>query len=341
MRAVLVVALAFLVAVSYANVLSKLAAVHKAEKEWPQFVSFALQYQRSYPTTGEAELRYTNFKLTLERNVVLSRENPLATFGVNKFADLSVDEFRSKYLMPANSTGRIRDLPKFYKHAIPAVKRDKNGLPQDSDWSQYLTPVKDQGQCGSCWAFSATETLESAVAMAGNPIPTLAPEQIVDCDTSDGGCNGGDPRSAMNYVVGAGGQDTESSYPYTAGGGQSGACQVNQQFAGVLSGPVDVSDGNEQSLQAFLQNSGPPSVCVDASTWSSYTGGVMTSCGCNIDHAVQATGITSQFGTPAYIVRNSWNTNWGVNGFIYLAIGSNMCCVANEVTWVQGAAPAP
>jgi len=142
----------------------------------------------------------------------------------------------------------------------------------------------------------------------------------------------------MNYLVSAGGQDTEASYPYTAGGGQSGSCNFQSgSVAGTLSGPQDVSDGDESALQSFLQNNGPPSVCVDASSWSSYTGGVMTSCGCNIDHAVQATGISSQFGTPAYIVRNSWNTDWGVNGFIYLQIGQNMCCVANEVSWVSGA----
>jgi len=342
MRLVFCVVALVLVAGSYANMLTKLAAIHKGETEWPQFVTFALQYKRNYPTTGEAELRYINFKNTLVRNVGLSAANPLATFGINKFADLSVDEFRAKYLMAPNSTGRVTDLPKFWpnKAAIPAVKRDHTGAPLDNDWCAQgaCTPVKDQGQCGSCWAFSATETLESAVALGGQPIPTLAPEQIVDCDTTDQGCNGGDPRSAMSYVQGAGGQDTEASYPYTAGGGQAGSCNFQQSaVAATLSGPQDVSDGDESALQSFLQSTGPPSVCVDASSWSSYTGGVMTSCGCDIDHAVQATGITSQFGTPAYIVRNSWNTDWGVNGFIYLAIGQNMCCVANEVSWVSGA----
>jgi len=344
MRTLIVVVALTLVACSAANILSKLAPVHKSEPEWPQFVTFSLQFGRNYPTTGEAELRYTNFKHTLARNVELRASNPLATFGVNKFADLSVDEFRSKYLMPANSTGRVKDIPKFFKHKhqIPAVKRTQTGAPMDNDWCAQgaCTAVKDQGQCGSCWAFSATEALESAIALSGQAIPTLSPEQIVDCDTSDGGCNGGDPRSAMNYVVGAGGQDTEASYPYTAGGGQSGSCNFQSgSVAGTLSGPQDVSDGDESALQSFLQNNGPPSVCVDASSWSSYTGGVMTTCGDSIDHAVQATGISSQFGTPAYIVRNSWNTDWGVNGFIYLAIGANTCGIATEVTWVTGAAP--
>jgi len=112
-----------------------------------------------------------------------------------------------------------------------------------------------------------------------------------------------------------------------------GTCNFQSPGTGMTAGAVDVGDGDENALQSFLQNSGPPSVCVDASSWSSYTGGVLTSCGCNVDHAVQATGISSQYGTPAYVIRNSWNTDWGVNGFIYLAIGSNTCCVANEVTW--------
>jgi len=206
------------------------------------------------------------------------------------------------------------------------------------DWrdKNAVTYVKAQGQCGSCWAFSATEAIESAVALGGGGLTELAPEQIVDCDTTDQGCNGGDPRNAMAYVVSAGGLDTEASYPYTAGGGQSGQCQ-SETVGATIQGSVDVSDGDESALQSFLQNSGPPSVCVDASSWASYQGGVMSTCGCNIDHCVQAVGITSQFGTPAYKVRNSWNTDWGVEGFIYLATGNNVCCLANEVSWVEQA----
>jgi len=258
---------------------------------------------------------------------------------------MSLDEFRAKFLMPAGSVQRPKALPKFFKSkaAVPSVKRDPTtGAPLDVDWvaKGATTAVKDQGQCGSCWAFSATEALESATFLSGQGLPVLSPEQIVDCDTNDGGCNGGDPRSAMNYLVSAGGQDTEESYPYTAGGGQPQENCTTGTIGATLSGPQDVSDGDESALQSFLQNNGPPSVCVDASSWPSYTGGVMTDCGCQLDHCVQATGITSQFGTPAYAVRNSWNTDWGVEGFIYLAVGSNTCCIANEVSWAEGASAA-
>jgi len=333
--------LAFIAAVSASNVLSSLAQIHGTEPAWSSFVTFALQFKRSYATEREADIRFQNFKDTLARNVVLSNANPLATFGINDFADMSQAEFRATHLMPHSVFNHTHRAPKFYKNkaAIPPVKR-VNGVPNDVDWfaKGMCTPVKDQGQCGSCWAFSATEAVESACAIAGQGLPVLSPEQIVDCDTSDGGCGGGDPRSAMNYLVSNSGQDTEATYPYSAGGGQAGSCASSSASIGAtLSGPQDVSDGDENALQSFLQNSGPPSVCVDASSWQTYSGGVMTNCGCQLDHCVQATGITSQFGTPAYAVRNSWNTGWGVNGFIYLAIGSNVCCVANEVTWVNGA----
>jgi len=205
------------------------------------------------------------------------------------------------------------------------------------DWvaAGATTPVKDQQQCGSCWAFSATEVIESWGFITNGALPSpLAPEQIVDCDTNDSGCNGGDPRSAITYVNSVGGQDFESAYPYTAGGGQGGSCQFPDGSIGEAPGqPEDVTDGTESALQSFLMNTGPPSVCVDASSWSSYSGGVLTSCGDNVDHAVQATGISAD--GSYYIVRNSWNTDWGNAGFIYLATGQNTCDIASEVSWVQ------
>jgi len=282
-------------------------------------------------------MRFDNYKATLVRSAELMRQNPRATFGVNKFADMSPTEFSSKYLMPVNITEKYK--PK----NVPKWKFPDTKVPLGSvDWSNTAcTPVKDQGQCGSCWAFSATETIESANIIAGKASPSgpiLGPEQIVDCDTNDGGCNGGDPRSGMTYVQSAGGQETEDNYPYTAGqSGSGGQCAFNsgeiaEDDAG---GPVDVSDGDENALQQFLMQTGPPSVCVDASSWQSYTGGVLSSCGCNIDHAVQAVGVNADGQANSYKVRNSWNTDWGVNGFIYLEIGSNTCCVANEVSWAQ------
>jgi len=323
------------------------AALHGKEPAWSRFATFALKFERKYNSLNEVQTRYANFKATEAKNIVLAARNPYATFGINNFADLSEEEFRTFYLMPANFSKSLHSFRKTIpaankadKQAVKAAKRAPHVAPNgDVDWCAqgYCSAVKNQEQCGSCWASSATETIESSCfrAQAGSTAP-LAPEQIVDCDTSDGGCGGGDPRSAISYVAQAGGLDDESNYPYSAGGGQAGQCNPQGSFGAAPKAYTDVCDGDESCLQSFLTSTGPPSVCVDASSWSSYTGGVLTSCGSNIDHAVQATGIDSTtFGQPAYIVRNSWATSWGVNGFIYLAIGSNMCMIANEVTWVS------
>jgi len=320
----------------------EVARFHQADPEWAQFASFTLKHNRNYPTVAEVNERFTIFKENMAKNVILAQQNPLATFGVNKFSDMSSAEFRSKYLMPVNFTQSAEwqaDRAKMPKWKPTPLQLNSRGVPNDVDWCAqgYCTPVKDQGQCGSCWAFSTAETIESSTYATSKNLPVLAPEQIVDCDSNDSGCNGGIPRSAMSWVQSNGGLDTEASYPYTAGqSGQAGQCQTSGTVGATCSGPQDVSDGDEGALQSFLQSTGPPSVCVDASSWQSYTGGVLTTCGTNVDHAVQATGIDSTQGTPAYIVRNSWNTDWGVNGFIYLAMNmGDMCQVASQVTWAQ------
>jgi len=336
MRSLILVAL---LAAAIASPLREVAQLRGDDEDWGSFIKFTHDYTRSYDTVAEVNMRFDNFKNSLVTAAQLMLDNPLAQFGVNKFADMSPEEFRSKYLMPVNITEKLR--PKNLPVWTP-TSNVKMTAASNIDWCDsthnLCTPVKDQGQCGSCWAFSATETIESANAKAGKGLNTLAPEQIVDCDTNDGGCGGGDPRSGMSYVQSVGGQEGESNYPYTAGqNGQAGSCQANAQkfIESDKGGPMVVSNGVESKLQSFLLSTGPPSVCVDASSWQTYQGGVMTKCGCNIDHAVQATGIATISGKQAYIVRNSWAADWGVNGFIYLATGSNTCCVANEVSWAN------
>jgi len=336
------VLLSLLVAALALTPMDELAQSKSADSDWPAFVQFVADYKRDYPTADEAAVRFQNFKDTLTRSAQLMIENPMATFGVNKFADISTTEFRAKYLMPVNITEKLKPLNslKWTPAGNPIIQEGEIAT-GSKDWaaSGFTTPVKDQGQCGSCWAFSATQVVESANILAGvgkSSAPLLAPEQIVDCDKSMSGCNGGDPRQAIGWVTQVGGLEQESSYPYTAGqSGRSGSCKFQKSLVKetVTGGAIDVSDGSEANLQTFLLNQGPPSVCVDASSWQSYTGGIMSSCGCNIDHAVQAVGINVQGYANAYKIRNSWNTDWGVQGYIYLAIGHNTCCVANEVSF--------
>jgi C1A family cysteine protease len=304
------------------------------------FLHFQRKYKKSYSSQGEFLTRYQNFKNNMKQAEENQKKNPKARFGVTQFSDLSTEEFSKFYLMPNFKNTLPATLPPV-KTVFPKVAGQAPD-PTNYDWAttQYVTAVRNQGQCGSCWAFSATETIESYAALAGNTqAQLLSVEQIVDCDTAgqDQGCNGGFPSGAYSYVQSAGGIETESSYPYVAEGGQSGTCSFNQQsVAATVSGSSSIS--GETGIYSQLSTAGPVSVCVDASSWSSYTGGVLTTCTNNVDHCVMATGYANYNSQNAYwIVRNSWGTSWGEDGFIWIQIGSDLCSIGDYATIVTAA----
>jgi C1A family cysteine protease len=252
-----------------------------------------------------------------------------AVFAVNKFADLTAQEFDSKY--------------KGYNGAAAwIVKRDmelpKIEAPATFDWEPTgkVTPVKNQEQCGSCWAFSATENIESVWMIAKDLTPSnfqpLAPQQIVDCDKKDGGCNGGWPYTAYEYIMSAGGQDTEASYPYHA---VNQACQFKPaDVEAKISNWKYVGRNNEADMLTGVATVSPLSICVDAQPWQFYTGGVMkaSQCGNSLDHCVQITAYDTSAATKYWNVRNSWGADWGEKGFIRLEYGTNTCGLADDPT---------
>jgi C1A family cysteine protease len=233
-------------------------------------------------------------------------------------------------------------------------------VPDNWDWRRPndgrpvgVTAVKDQGQCGSCWAFSATEEVESMWILSGKSAQVLAPEQTVDCDTTDGGCNGGDTVSAYAYIKQTGGLMAESAYPYKAGiTGNAGTCRFERSgikasikgFTYATPGCDDDCDKqNEELLKENLYKVGPVSICVDAEPWQMYQSGILAgaSSGCNkaydeLDHCVQLVGYGVDPATHEqfWSVRNSWATSWGEAGYIRLKYGENTCGVADEATIV-------
>jgi len=312
-----------------------------------EFLKFQKKYQKSYAPT-EIAYRFQVFQDNMKRSEVLNAQNPYARFGATQFSDLSPEEFGSMYLMKGMNFTR--------DYRAPPVKTDFTGKinavgaqpdPNNFDWGSagVVTPVYNQGQCGSCWAFSATETIESYFAVGGGALTQLSMEQIVDCDTSgqDQGCNGGFPSGAYSYVQSAGGIDSYSSYPYTAEGGQSGTCQFQQ--ASVVTNVANsqsISGETGMYQQLSSPSGGPLSVCVDASSWQNYQGGVLTTCTNNVDHCVQATGYgsySSGFPTAYWNVRNSWGESWGENGYIWVAIGQDLCSIGDYVTVVSDNPP--
>jgi len=294
------------------------------------FQAYKAQYNKVYSSPTEEALRFENFKLSMDRIKSRNANSDSPVFGLTKFSDLSTEEFKSTLL------GYIRPEQDADVGVLPTSPIT---APQTWDWrtQNKVTPVKDQGQCGSCWAFSVTENIESMYCVKNNidctTFPPLAPQEIVDCDTTDQGCNGGDPPTAYAFVMSEGGMEDESDYPYTAADGtcnfQSNLVKVtisNWQYA--------TSNSDETTMQNNLVSWGPLSICVDAEPWQDYTGGVMmaSDCSTSLDHCVQLVGYDMTQSTPFWIVRNSWGSDWGENGYIRLQYGQDTCGCADEAT---------
>jgi len=292
-------------------------------------------HQKVYATAEEYSTRLTNFKDALHR-VAQKNKHSSAKYAINKFSDLSTAEFKEKYLMktPVSNPQEGRDVLR------PTIA--SNDLPTTYDWRdrKVVSPVKDQGQCGSCWAFSVVENLESVWMLTKNmtadTMPALAPQQLVDCSDLDLGCNGGNPPFAYQYVLDYG-LETNADYPYTASGG---SCDYNKAdtYATMKTWKWATSYGDETTLQQNLVSWAPLSICVDASNWQDYSSGVLSGSdccwACMLDHCVQLVGYNAgaSAATPYWIVRNSWGTDWGVNGYIWVEMGKNSCGLTDEAT---------
>jgi cathepsin L len=318
-------------------------------RDW--FKDFQFEYSKQYDSETEAQSRFEAFRENVA--MILSHQsNPTRTFelGVNRFADLSADEFR-------------RTRPNGYRNVQRAYLASKNThifdaptlafLPASVNWTAQgkVTPVKDQQQCGSCWSFSTTGSVESAYAIENNAstLISLSEQELVDCSGPEGnaGCEGGLMDQAFEFIISNKGLCTEDAYPYTA---SDGSCAESRcKSAVTISGYKNVAQSNEPQLQAAVAQQ-PVSVAVDASAnfWQFYSGGVAPSsqCGTQLDHGVLATGYGELTGKPYWIVKNSWGADWGVGGYILLERGSapgkpGTCGIAVQPSYPTGATLAP
>jgi cathepsin F len=334
---------ALLVALFAAVAVSALTVDHTNVENVFKFQSWMAQYNKAYRTEREFDHAFSNFVASLAR---VAARNAASThgktqWGLTKFSDLSPAEFKRTYLtarMPHHEHHNASVAP---HHRVPR-------RPATYDWrdKDAVSPVKDQAQCGSCWAFSTTENFESQVFISKGTLPILAPQQLVDCDPQSQGCGGGWTYWAFEYLANAGGQEAEADYPYHAvnqqcqfQSGKIDAHIQNPSYKYAIdpckSGPCPSQD--EKKMRDQLAAIGPFSVCVNAQTWNDYQGGVVqggSDCPGNaesIDHCVQVVGYDENQGY--WMVRNSWNTNWGDNGYIYLQLDANTCAIADVVTY--------
>lgn len=250
-----------------------------------------------------------------------------ATFrlALNRLACLTHDEYKSML--------GYKKIRKDTTVAKPLVGDAPNAL----DWrdKNIVNPIQDQGQCGSCWAFSTVQTIESTYALKKQILYKFSEQNLVDCDITDYGCDGGDMPIALDFIIHSqnGMLNLLSDYPYTA---SEGNCQFSED-KGVkcVSSWIGVYVGNEDDMAEKIYKYGPAAIAIDASSNSFmlYSGGIYENDSCDkfdLDHAVGCVGWGEESGVKYWLVRNSWGVDWGEAGYVRMLRGTNMCGVATE-----------
>lgn len=289
---------------------------------YPSFEDWALIHGRVYTSASERDYRESVYSRNLAKVIHHNNHNHSYWFNVNKFADLSRKEFARLYISGGynNATWRKRNVN------WDLSLKNKTALPTSVDWTTKgaVTPVKNQGQCGSCWAFSTIGSTEGAWFLKNGSLVSLSEQQLVDCAGAEGnqGCNGGLMDYGFQYIIDNKGVTTEAAYPYTA---EDGSCvSKGLPVAARLSGFKDVPTNSETALMTAIVQQ-PVSVAVEADqdAFQLYAGGVMTkACGSNLDHGVLAVGYGTVGGQDYWLVKNSWGADWGAKGYIMLGRGT-------------------
>ena len=263
----------------------------------------------------------TNSRFVKEHNAA----NKRFTVSLNKYAAYTQAEYQSLL-------GFRMDLRKRTTSTKPTKKTNAESV----DWRDkgVVNEIKDQGQCGSCWAFSSVQAAESADAISTGTLQSFSEQNLVDCVIQCYGCNGGLMTSAYDYIIESqnGQWCLEKDYVYKA---LDGTCQFSKyNHVGSISKYIVVSEGDENDLASKVENYGPVAVAIDASNWSFqlYTKGIYDEPSCSsysLDHGVGCVGFGSEDGTKYWIVRNSWGKSWGENGYIRMIWENNQCGIAS------------
>jgi len=323
--------LGLVVALAEAVSLSQLA-----RDEWEEF-----KQRHSKQYNNEVEERF-RMKIYLENRHRIAKHNTDTQNGfkltMNKYGDLLGHEFTRRM------NGYRQDLRNVTRQNLVGgtfLTPEHFVAPKQVDWRTkgYVTPVKDQGQCGSCWSFSATGALEGQTKRKTGRLVSLSEQNLIDCSKDEGneGCNGGLMDNAFQYIKQNKGIDTEDSYPYEA---RDDDCRYKKEnLGGEDIGFVDVESGNEEKLMHAVASVGPIAIAIDASheSFQFYSSGVYVEKKCSsteLDHGVLLVGYGTEDGQDYWLVKNSWGTSWGDGGFIKMGRNlNNQCGVATQASY--------
>jgi len=298
------------------------------------FDTFNTHFNRTYGE-DETELKQKKFEVFTENMKLVRHLNQIergsAQYGMTKFMDMTTDEF-SKHFRP----GFVDHFGERPKVADTRSLLKSTKVPESVDWRKLgaVTPVKNQGSCGSCWAFSTTGNVEGQWFRKTKNLVSLSEQELVDCDSIDQGCNGGLPSNAYNVIKKLGGLETEGDYPYDAADEK---CKLDQSKLKVYVNDSVALPTNEDELAKWVAEKGPISIGINANLMQFYFGGIshpwkIFCRPSGIDHGVLIVGFGVEKEKPYWIIKNSWGPDWGEEGYYRIYRGDGSCGVNQMAT---------